>query len=69
MEKVKEGKVLKKEPCEVCGTTDYTWSALPTDDAGEETSRIPEACSNCHDLDKDNNIHPKASGEVNQKLN
>jgi hypothetical protein len=69
MEQTKEGKVVKKEPCSICGTTNYTWSALPTNDAGDETSRIPDACSNCHELDDENNIHPKRSFEVDQKLN
>jgi hypothetical protein len=57
---MEQGKVVIKEPCNNCGATDYTWAAMPTDEkTGEATTQVPDACSNCHELDEDSNLHPK----------
>jgi hypothetical protein len=48
-----------KVPCSICGSDDYSWAAVPEDESG-----APIACSECHDLDENNDIHPKKSIEA-----
>ena len=54
MEEAAAMKNSKKEPCAFCGADTYLWAAIPTDDdTGAALSATPDACSMCHDYDKD----------------
>lgn len=43
---------MSKKACTFCGSTNYEWAAVPTDDTRPPEEASVDACSNCHDFDE-----------------